>query len=107
MWAKLQALTGCNDVHDGIRQVAAFGVKELVITNGSKGSLIYADEQFYTIPAYTSGYMIDATGCGDTYMAGYLYQRIKRCRYTGVGSICSRHVRSQDHISRAVFRHRG
>jgi sugar/nucleoside kinase (ribokinase family) len=74
---ELQALTGCGGVRDGIRQVAAFGVKEIVITNGSKGSLIYADDQFYTIPAYTSGYMIDATGCGDTYMAGYLYQRIK------------------------------
>ena len=74
---ELQALTGCDDVRDGIRQVAAFGVKEIVITNGGKGSLIYAEEQFYTIPAYISGYVIDATGCGDTYMAGYLYRRGK------------------------------
>ena len=54
-----------------------YGVKEVVITNGSKGSVIYHDETFYTIPAYQPKKITDATGCGDTYMAGYLYQRVK------------------------------
>jgi len=75
--AELYSLTGCDDVHDGARLIAGYGVKEIVITNGSHGSLIYAEEKFYTIPAYETGNMIDATGCGDTYMAGYLYKRVK------------------------------
>ena len=41
------------------------------------GSLIYADGQFYEIPAYSPKEVVDATGCGDTYMAGYLYMRSK------------------------------
>ena len=75
--AELQALTLCDDVATGARILAHWGVKEVVITDGSQGSLIYSDGLFYTIPAYTPASVIDATGCGDTYMAGYLYKRVK------------------------------
>jgi sugar/nucleoside kinase (ribokinase family) len=75
--AELQALTGCDDIKDGARMLAGWGVKEVVITNGSHGSQIYHDGVFYTIPAYEPAIMVDATGCGDTYIAGYLYQRIQ------------------------------
>jgi sugar/nucleoside kinase (ribokinase family) len=75
--AELQALTGCGDPADGAKLLADWGVKEVVITNGSGGSVIYNDGIFYTIPAYFPRIVADATGCGDTYMAGYLYRRIK------------------------------
>jgi sugar/nucleoside kinase (ribokinase family) len=75
--AELQALTGQKDVHKGARLAARWGAKEVVVTNGSKGSVIYSEGVFYTIPAYRPKTIADATGCGDTYMAGYLYQRIK------------------------------
>jgi sugar/nucleoside kinase (ribokinase family) len=52
-------------------------VKEVVITLGSKGSVVYFEDVFYDIRAYKATEVVDATGCGDTYMAGYLYQRIK------------------------------
>lgn len=75
--AELQTLSGCDDVHEGAKTLAAWGVKEVVITNGSHGSQIYYQGKFYTIPAYEPALVADATGCGDTYMAGYLYQRSK------------------------------
>ncbi|TWJ02289.1 sugar/nucleoside kinase (ribokinase family) [Mucilaginibacter frigoritolerans] len=75
--AELSALTGLKDVKDGALKLADAGVKEVVITNGSRGSLIYKDGIFYKIPAYQPSIIADATGCGDTYMAGYLYQRSK------------------------------
>jgi len=74
---ELAALTGCTDVKTGAKMVAEWGVKEVIITNGSHGSLIYFDGIFYTIPAFPPQVIVDATGCGDTYMAGYLYQRSK------------------------------
>jgi len=74
---ELAALTGCTDVKTGARMVADWGVKEVIITNGSHGSLIYFEDVFYTIPAFPPQVIVDATGCGDTYMAGYLYQRSK------------------------------
>jgi len=75
--AELQALTGCTTVADGAKWVAACGVQEVVVTNGSKGSVIYSGGAFYDIPAYPPAAIVDATGCGDTYMAGYLFRRIK------------------------------
>jgi sugar/nucleoside kinase (ribokinase family) len=76
--SEMAVLTGQDDVQKGAKMLAEWGVKEVVITLGSMGSVIYAGQAFYTIPAYIpTTSVVDATGCGDTYMAGYLYQRVK------------------------------
>ncbi|MBD1392897.1 PfkB family carbohydrate kinase [Mucilaginibacter glaciei] len=72
---ELEVITGYTDIHDGAKILAEWGVKEVVATMGSLGSVIYADDIFYDIPAYKPKTIVDATGCGDTYMAGYLYKR--------------------------------
>jgi len=74
---ELKALTGCDSTDEGAELLAGWGVKEIVITNGSGGSKIYADGAVYDIPAWRPRTIVDATGCGDTYMAGYLYSRNK------------------------------
>ena len=53
------------------------GRKEVLITLGSPGFVIYDGKTFHKIPAYKPREVVDATGCGDTYMTGYLYQRAK------------------------------
>ena len=75
--AEMTVLTGCKDVGKGAKILADWGVQEVVITNGSMGSVIYSGGVFYDIPAYLPENIVDATGCGDTYMAGYLYKRSK------------------------------
>jgi len=75
--AEMAVLAGCKNVKEGTKILAGWGVKEVVITNGSMGSAIYNNGVLYDIPAYRPKGVIDATGCGDTYMAGYLYQRTK------------------------------
>lgn len=75
--AEMAVLTGYKEVSKGAKLLAGWGVKEVVITNGSMGSTIYHDGVFYKIPAYRPKVVVDATGCGDTYMGGYLYQRVK------------------------------
>ncbi|WP_432710742.1 PfkB family carbohydrate kinase [Pedobacter sp.] len=87
---ELAALTGCTDVRTGARMVANWGVKEVIITNGSQGSLIYFEGVFYTIPAFPPQVIVDATGCGDTYMAGYLYQRCKGADVKQAGTFAAR-----------------
>ena len=74
---ELNVLTGTVSLEEGARMVASWGVREVIITCGSKGSVIYTQNNFYNIPAYPPTMIVDATGCGDTYMAGYLYQRVK------------------------------
>jgi sugar/nucleoside kinase (ribokinase family) len=74
---ELNVLTDTDDVERGAIILAEWGVKEVIITLGSKGSVIYAGNRFYQIPAFRPLQLIDATGCGDTYMAGYLCKRMQ------------------------------
>ena len=77
---EIESLTGHTDVKAAALTLAEWGVKEVVVTLGSYGSLILADGKFYEIPAYEPHDIVDATGCGDTYSAGYLW-----CRSQGKG----------------------
>lgn len=72
---EMEVLTGFDDVKSAARRLHEWGVKEVLITLGSLGSVVYDGQTFYRIPAYKPREVIDATGCGDTYMTGYLYQR--------------------------------
>jgi len=73
---EMEVVTGLTDIRDGASLLAEWGVKEVIITLGDKGSVIYTDGIFYDIPVFVPGNVSDTTGCGDTYMAGYLSQRI-------------------------------
>ena len=63
---EMEVLTQCSDPYDAAVKLADWGVKEVLLTLGDKGSLIYVDERFYEIPAYPVENVADATGCGDT-----------------------------------------
>lgn len=71
------ALTGTSDVEQAAKELYNWGVKEVLLTLGSNGSVIYDGKDFHLIPAYKPTDTVDATGCGDTYMTGYLYCRAK------------------------------
>ncbi|MBS1917252.1 MAG: ribokinase [Bacteroidetes bacterium] len=88
--SEMEVLTGCTDVREAAHILAEWGVKEIVITLGSRGSVIYDGAEFYEIPAYMPiTTVVDATGCGDTYMAGYLYQRSKGAGYQQSGEFAA------------------
>lgn len=74
---EMEVLTGYSDVEKAGRTLYEWGVKEVLLTFGSMGSVIFDGTAFHPIPAYQPKEIIDATGCGDTYMTGYLYQRAK------------------------------
>ncbi|MGZ3848981.1 MAG: PfkB family carbohydrate kinase [Flavisolibacter sp.] len=74
---ELGVLTGRTDWKESLELLATWGVKEIILTMGSKGSVVMCEGSLYGIPAFSPTNLRDATGCGDTYMAGYLYQRVK------------------------------
>ena len=74
---EMETITGLKDAHEAAKLIHAWGVTEVIITLGSEGSLVYVDDKFYEIPAYPPHEVVDATGCGDTYSAGYLYKRLQ------------------------------
>ena len=74
---EMAVLTGQTDAEVGAKKLLAWGAKEVIITLGSEGSMIYTNDDYFLIPAFVPSVLKDATGCGDTYMAGYLYKRCK------------------------------
>jgi len=70
-------LSGRKIVDRAASALASLGPKEVIITMGGRGSLIYAEQTLHRIPCCSPRKIEDPTGCGDTYMAGYLYQRLK------------------------------
>lgn len=84
-----EVLTGEKDPYTAARILADWGVKEVLLTLGSNGSLIYAGGEFYEIPAFAPDEVVDATGCGDTYMTGFLYMRNKGASYVEAGTFAA------------------
>ncbi|MBR1409484.1 MAG: ribokinase [Prevotella sp.] len=78
-------LTGITEPHEAAQQINSWGVREVIITLGSGGSVIFADGRFYELPSYQPRKLVDATGCGDTYSAGYLYARALGMDYAESG----------------------
>jgi sugar/nucleoside kinase (ribokinase family) len=68
--------TGCATVEEATARVRAAGVREVLITRGSRGSMVFADGDPLEIEAVPPRRVADATGCGDTYLAAYMIRRM-------------------------------
>lgn len=86
---EMETITGLKNPHEAAKLIHAWGVTEVIITLGSEGSLVYVDDKFYEIPAYPPHEVVDATGCGDTYSAGYLYKRLQGATPTEAGKFAA------------------
>ena len=86
---EMETITGLKEPREAAKLLHSWGVVEVIITLGSEGSLVYVDDQFYEIPAYAPHEVVDATGCGDTYSAGYLYKRLQGANPTEAGKFAA------------------
>lgn len=71
---EIQVLTGIKDMKKAIKTLSDY-CNEIIVTLGSKGSIIYYEGNLYEIPVFKPRRFVDVTGCGDTYMATYLAMR--------------------------------
>lgn len=86
---EMHAIMQLNNPKTVAKKLASYGIREVIITLGSYGSLIYADKTYYEIPAYSPQKIVDATGCGDTYSTGYLYMRSQGATFQEAGRFAS------------------
>jgi len=82
-------LTGEEDLEKAALRLSDFGPEEVIITSGNRGSLILAHREFYTIPAFQVTEIVDTTGCGDTFMAGYIHERLKSHSFSRAGRLAA------------------
>jgi sugar/nucleoside kinase (ribokinase family) len=68
---QVQGFTGARDVGDGCRTLVERGVGCVAATCGSDGVVIVDQNSAETVPAFAVE-VVDTTGCGDAFSAGFL-----------------------------------
>jgi sugar/nucleoside kinase (ribokinase family) len=63
--------TGASTLADGARQLVDLGVVCVAVTQGAKGALVATAHDVLEVPAYAVD-VVDTTGCGDAFSAGFL-----------------------------------
>lgn len=76
---EVRDISGETDLLAGAQRLLEWGVKEVLLTLGSLGSYVVTKEETIEIPAFAPREVVDATGCGDTYVMSYLYKRVQGC----------------------------
>ncbi len=71
--AELATLTGETDVYKNISLLINYGLKCAVVKRGGKGCIIGTKDELIEIPACHVEKVIDTTGAGDCFAAGFLY----------------------------------
>ncbi|MCR1785126.1 carbohydrate kinase family protein [Nocardioides carbamazepini] len=64
-------LTGAATLAEGARALVAAGAGCVAVTQGARGALVATADDLTEVPAYAVG-VVDTTGCGDAFSAGYL-----------------------------------
>lgn len=100
------------DPYEAARIIKSWGPKIVVVTLAELGSVIYDGEQFIDIPPYEID-LVDATGAGDTYMAGFTFEYLKTgdlrkagCYASCTSSIMIENVGPDFEMSEAMIRQR-
>ena len=73
---ELALLTGSDDLDPASRSLLRKGPKLCVVTLGAKGSFFQTGQDSEFIPGYQVE-TVDATGCGDAFIASLLFQLVK------------------------------
>ena len=73
---EILAYTGANDVPAAVAGVRAAGVREVLVTRASAGATIYGPGAAIQVDAMSPRRTVDATGCGDTFLAAYMARRL-------------------------------
>jgi sugar/nucleoside kinase (ribokinase family) len=69
-------LTGEDDPERAARALAGLGPAEVIVTLGAEGSVVLAGGRLTRVPALPPERIVDPTGCGDSFCAGYLCRRL-------------------------------
>ncbi|MBI5266611.1 MAG: ribokinase [candidate division Zixibacteria bacterium] len=111
-----KVLTGIDcreNPYEAARIVKSWGPKIVIVTLAELGSVIYDGKQFIDIPPYEID-LVDATGAGDTYMAGFTFEYLKSggdlwkagCYASCTSSIMIEHVGPDFPMSESAIRTR-
>jgi sugar/nucleoside kinase (ribokinase family) len=65
-------LTNTANAIQASREIVKMGPKAVCIKRGEYGFLIFAENQYFALPAYPIANVVDPTGAGDTFAGGFI-----------------------------------
>ena len=94
---EITSLYEANSFEEAVDQVRG-RAQVAALTRSSEGSLVLSGDQSIPVPPYKLGELVDTTGAGDLYAAGFLYgytrgESLERCGR--LGSLCAGKVVTQ------------
>jgi sugar/nucleoside kinase (ribokinase family) len=72
----MRNLTGCNTLEQCIEGLSA-KVGTLIITRGANGAIAVDGREYANVPAVPVAEIVDTTGAGDLFAAGFLAGRLR------------------------------
>jgi sugar/nucleoside kinase (ribokinase family) len=81
--------TGQDRIPPAAESVRRAGVREVLVTKADRGSTIFGERGAVEIAAVPPRRDVDATGCGDTYLAAWLARRIETSDLAECGAFAS------------------
>ena len=75
--AEIEAVTELSDLKLAIKAIHDYGVETVIVTLGTRGALLSAQEGLYHIPTYKPQKIVDPTGAGDAFIGGFLAELVK------------------------------
>ncbi|MGZ8650375.1 MAG: sugar kinase [Solirubrobacteraceae bacterium] len=95
-----RALHGDAGWEETVARLAALGVGEAVVKLGAGGAAVFADGDVELVPAQHDVAVVDTTGAGDAFDAGYLHARFARLPPAAAARVGAR-------LAATVLGHRG
>jgi sugar/nucleoside kinase (ribokinase family) len=75
---EINVLTGQTDLNAAIKAVHDMGPETVIVTLGTKGSVLSVQGTAYNIPACSSEKFVDPTGAGDVFIGAFLTEYIRQ-----------------------------
>ena len=72
-----QVLTGESDPEACARRLASWGPEEVLVTRAADGVIVCHAGEVHAVASIPAPDPVDPTGCGDTFMAGYVFSRLR------------------------------
>jgi sugar/nucleoside kinase (ribokinase family) len=75
---EIYRLTGESELKPAIKAIHDVGVETVIVTMGTKGSLLSVEGAQYNIAACPSQVLVDPTGAGDVFIGGFLTEYLRQ-----------------------------
>jgi ribokinase len=60
-------------IEESMKKLIKLGIQVIIITRGERGALLYTNLGFELIPSIKVKHVVDTTGAGDAFSAGFIY----------------------------------